>query len=156
MPRAAGSAEAAVRAAIVAVVALVALPAHAEPPDLHLRRLPVRTLKMRVAQAPAVTATSAEPVRTDLRTTTASAPVADELAGLRKLDQRVSFSFTTGYQVDGARPSGARTLDGRAPVVDSDYAALRSNHVAIGDGICFLSSPISTVGRCAAWTRSAK
>jgi hypothetical protein len=137
MPRATRGAEAAVKALVV--VALLALPAHAEP-DLHLRRLPVRNLKMRVAQAsapaPAVTATSPEPVRTDLRTTTATAPVADELAGLRKLDQRVSFSFTTGYQVDGARPSGSRTLDGKTPVVDSDYASLRS----YGFGEAFLST----------------
>jgi hypothetical protein len=118
------------------ILVLLAGTARAEPdlPDLHVRELPVRHLNMRVAQAPGVTARSPEPVR-DLKTT-ATAPTDDELAGLRDLTQRVSFSFTTGYQVDGARPSGARTLDGKQPLVDSDYAALRS--YGFGEG--FLST----------------
>ena len=119
--------------ATLALLSLLVAPAAAEP-DLRVKQLPVRHLRMRVAQAPAVTATSPEPVR-DLKTT-ATAPVDDELAGLRDLRQRVSFSFTTGYQVDGARPSGARTLDGKNPVVDSDYASLRS----YGFGETFLST----------------
>src|SRR4051812_48876060 len=52
-------------------------------------------------------------------------PVTQE-AALRDLSQQVSFEADIGYQVESANPSGHSSLDARPPVVDVDYAKLRS------------------------------
>ncbi len=102
-----------------------------EPPPRHLR---MRARAAAVAPPKPRIATpmpSAPPPLPD----PGSSDRGDELAGIRDVQEPVSFSVTVGYQVDGARPSGKASLD--APVqAGRDYSALRS----YGFGELFLST----------------
>lgn len=93
-----------------------------EPPPKHLR---MRAAK--VAQTAPAT-----PARTTPSTMPAAPPPLrvdedpDQTAALRDLSHRVSFEIDIGYQVESANPSGRGSLGARPPVVDQDYAKLRS------------------------------
>ena len=103
-----------------------------EPPPRHLRMRP------RAAQAPApdtpVRARTPMPAAPSARGTHL-API-DGLDGLRDVRQPVSFSLNLGYQVDNARPTGERSLDGHAVAEGNDWRALR----AYGFGEAFVST----------------
>jgi hypothetical protein len=143
------------RAAIALVLPLaLAVPVFAEPPpasapSLVLVREPMpRTLRMRrkLAQAPAPAKRPGPPMPAPPRASgTSIEPIdgldgrdgRDRLEGLRDVRAPVSFSITTGYQVDGTRPTGEPGLGrGRAPVANQDHASLRS----YGFGEAFLST----------------
>lgn len=94
-----------------------------EPPPKHLRMRPAK-----VAQTGAAT-----PARTSTPTPMPAAPpplriddAPEQTAALRDLSHRVSFEIDVGYQVESANPSGRGSLGSRPPIVDQDYAKLRS------------------------------
>jgi hypothetical protein len=60
----------------------------------------------------------------------------DGLGGVRALRQRLSFSVSLGYQIDGARATGRNSLAGRPAIVGRDYAELRN----YGFGEAFVST----------------
>ncbi len=93
-----------------------------EPPPKHLRM-----------RAPKVAQTSAAPARTSTPTPMPAAPpplriddAPEQTAALRDLSRTVSFEIDLGYQVESANPSGRGSLGSRPPIVDQDYAKLRS------------------------------
>ena len=97
-----------------------------EPPPRHLRMRPraaqvqptAPAARPRMPAAPNVSATD-------------PAPIAG-IDGVRDITQPVSFSLSVGYQIDGARPTGASTLGGPAPQTSKDYETLRSYGFAEG------------------------
>lgn len=113
------------------LVALGAARATAEPRLTLTREPPPRTLRMR---APRVVAEAPPPARPASPIPAPPPPLAlarasydeDGVAALRDLRRQVAFSIDLGYQVEAANPSGQATLDGRMPVVEQDFAALRS------------------------------
>jgi len=123
---------------LVAASLLGAGAAQAEP-NLRLEREPPpRNLRMR-PRAALVTASPARrptpmPAAPAARGTD-PAPIVG-LDGVRDVRSPLSFSLTMGYQIDGARPSGRASLDGRAPVPGRDYETLRS----YGFGEAFVST----------------
>jgi len=117
--------------ALALALALAAGPARAEPQLRLTHEPPPRHLRMRpraAAVAPPPAARPATPMPA------APAPLSqvdpgdrsDELAGLRDVREPVSFSLTVGYQVDGARPSGNPSLQGKTVTEGQDFSALRS------------------------------
>lgn len=93
-----------------------------EPPPKHLRMRPAKVAQTAPAgtakAAPSSVPAAPPPLRID------DAPT--ETAALRDLSHRVSFEIDMGYQVESANPSGRGSLGARPPVVDQDYAKLRS------------------------------
>ena len=92
-----------------------------EPPPTHLR-MRATTVAQTAPATPARTTTPMPAAPPPLRIV--EAPV--ETAALRDLSSRVSFELDVGYQVESANPSGRGSLGARPPVVDQDYAKLRS------------------------------
>ncbi len=92
-----------------------------EPPPRHLR-MRAATVAQTAPAAPAHTSTpmpaAPPPLRID------DAP--EETAALRDLSRKVSFEIDVGYQVEAANPSGRGSLGARPPIVDQDYAKIRS------------------------------
>ncbi|MEO7096840.1 MAG: hypothetical protein ABI175_26515 [Polyangiales bacterium] len=116
------------RLAILAV-ALAGSAALAEPSLTVTHEPPPKHLRMRT---PKVAQTSA-PARTTAPTPMPAAPAPlridegpEQTAALRDLSHRVSFEIDLGYQVESANPSGRGSLGSRPPIVDQDYAKLRS------------------------------
>lgn len=93
-----------------------------EPPPKHLRMRPAKVAQTGAAPARASTPTPTPAAPPPLRIDTAP----EQTAALRDLSHRVSFEIDVGYQVESANPSGRGSLGSRPPIVDQDYAKLRS------------------------------
>lgn len=114
-------------AALLVLAATTAV--EAEPRLRITHEPPPRSLKMRpkvVAQTPSATRTTTPMPAAPPPISRAVVPVEDQGVALRDLRQKVSFSIDLGYTVEAANPTGKATLGARAPVVEQDYAALRS------------------------------
>jgi len=114
------------RAALL--VAMLAGAAGAEPRLVITHEPPPKHLRMR---APKVAQTTAASTATPTQMPAAPPPLRiddapEQTTALRDLSHRVSFELDIGYQVESANPSGRGSLGSRPPIVDQDYAKLRS------------------------------
>lgn len=92
-----------------------------EPPPKHLRMRPpkvAQTAPPDRTATPSPMPAAPPPLRADAST--------EQTAALRDLSHKVSFEVSLGYQLESANPSGRGSLGARPPVVDQDYAKLRS------------------------------
>ena len=117
------------RAPLVVIV-LAASAARAEPRLEVTHEPPPKHLQMRargVAQASGTTTVRAATPMPAAPPPMARAPdPLEQTAALRDLSAKVSFEIDVGYQVESANPSGRASLGARPPIIDEDYAKLRS------------------------------
>ncbi len=123
--------------AVIASILITATITAADPRLVVTHEPSPRHLKMRartVAAAPPTVTTS--PIPAPPPPIARAAEPLEQIAALRDVRQRVSFSIDVGYQLDGARLRNLPTLDGRTPVSGQDFATMRS--YGFGEG--FLST----------------